>query len=270
MPLRVLICDDEPLAVDRLDDLLSRCSDVELVGTALNGADLLEKLDTARPDVLLLDVEMPRMDGFDVVEALSRRTWLAPRSPPLVVFVTAHPELAAQAFDTGALDFISKPVRLGRLERALARAQTAAEQMEARRRLAELSAQLEELKRFRAGAEAEQHLWVRKGTESLRIAVTTIDWVGAEGEYVRFHSGNDSYLERGTLSHVAARLEPFGFVRIHRSFIVNAREVASIDKGSWSRMLLRLRSGTQLPIGKKYRNAARSLRAHDVRGEEAG
>jgi DNA-binding LytR/AlgR family response regulator len=258
-PLRLLLCDDEPLALDRLTELASRCADVAVAGALLSGRELIERLGEAPADVVLLDIEMPHMDGFDVVEALARIEWDEGSPPPLIIFVTAHPEFAVDAFDSGALDFISKPVRLSRLEQALERARRATEQIEARRRLGELSDQLDALKRAHAGTSDERHIWVRKGTETIRLDLDEVDWVEAEGEYVRFHAAGDSYLERGSLTDAAAMLEPAGFVRIHRSAIVNARRVSAIGKGPWGGLTLHLGSGARVPVGKKYRDAARAL-----------
>lgn len=258
-PLRVLVCDDEPLALDRLAALLAQCPDVELVGSLLGGKELLAALPQAAPDLILLDIEMPQLDGFDVVDSLSRMTWPADAPPPLVVFVTAHPEFAVDAFESGALDFISKPVRLSRLERALRRAAEAAEQREARRRLHELSQQLDELKRMRSSGGEDRHLWVRRGADMLRLDVDDVDWIAAEGEYVRFHVGGDSYLERGSMTGALQRFEPFGFVRIHRSRIVNPDRIAAVETGKWGGLHVRLRSGAQLPVGKTFRAAVREL-----------
>ncbi|HTU09928.1 MAG TPA: LytTR family DNA-binding domain-containing protein [Allosphingosinicella sp.] len=259
--LRVLMCDDEPLALDRLAGLLGQCEDVELAGQAQTGQDLLAQVEALAPDLVLLDIEMPKLDGFDVVEALSRMDWPAPATPPLIVFVTAHPEMAVDAFDSGALDFISKPVRLSRLEQALARARQAAAQREAGRRLQELSGQLDALKRARSGGEDERHLWVRRGAETLRLDVGQVDRVEAEGEYVRIHAGADSYLERGSLTETATLLEPFGFVRVHRSAVVNPTRVVSVERKRWGDLVLHLTTGAAVPVGKTYREAARRLTA---------
>lgn len=258
-PIRALICDDEPLALDRLTELLSRCRDVDIVGAVLSGSELLDAVAKARPNVILLDIEMPRMDGFDAVEALSRLPWDESNVPPLIIFVTAHPDMAVHAYDSGALDFISKPVRLSRLERALQRARQSIEALEARSRLAGLSAQLDELKRARAAADAAQHLWVRKGAETIRVDVDAIDWIEAEGEYVRVHSGQDSFLERGSLTDAADRFAPFGFVRIHRSAVVNPNRIASMEKATWGGLTVRLQSGDRVPVGRKFRAEARAL-----------
>jgi DNA-binding LytR/AlgR family response regulator len=253
-PLRVLMCDDEPLALDRLAALLGRCDGVELVGSVLSGRALLDEVQALRPTLILLDIEMPQVDGFDVVEALSRMSWSAAASPPLVIFVTAHPEFAVDAFDSGALDFISKPVRLSRLEQGLKRARDAAEQMEARQRLNELSGQLEDLKRARAAGREDHHVWVRKGAETVRLEIGAIDWIEAEGEYVRIHAGEESYLERGSLTDAASRFAAYGFARIHRSAIVSRERVGAIEKTRWGGLVVRLLSGAEVPVGRKFRS----------------
>jgi len=259
MNLDIIVCDDEPLALDRLADLIVRCRRTRLVATALHGAELLEILDRMSADLVLLDVEMPRMDGFDVAEALARRQWLEPGRPPLVAFVTAHPEMAIQAFDRGALDFIGKPVRLGRLEQTLARARLSIEHMEARRRLADLSSQIAELRQHNARTGVDRHVWVRKGAEKRRLNIREIDWIGAEGEYVRFHLDEASYLERGSLTDIATRFVPSGFIRIHRSIVINRDRVAAVETVRWGGLRVRLLSGTELPVGRLYRPAIRDL-----------
>jgi DNA-binding LytR/AlgR family response regulator len=265
-PLRVLMCDDEPLAIDRLAALLARCEGVELVGSMLSGPALLDEVQAIQPTLILLDIEMPQVDGFDVVEALSRMSWPASAMPPLVIFVTAHPEFAVEAFDSGALDFISKPVRLSRLEQGLRRARDAAEQMEARQRLKELSEQLEDLKRARADGRENHHIWVRKGAETVRLDIGTIDWIEAEGEYVRIHAGQDSYLERGSLTDAATRFASYGFARVHRSAVVNPERAAAIEKTRWGGLVVRLLSGAEVPVGRKFRAAVQAF----VSGAAAG
>jgi len=255
-PLKILMCDDEPLALDRLAALLARCEGVELIGSMLSGRALLDEVQALLPTLILLDIEMPQIDGFDVVEALSRMSCAV---PPLVIFVTAHPEFAVEAFDSGALDFISKPVRLSRLEQGLKRARDAAEQMEARQRLRELSDQLEDLKRARAAGHESHHIWVRKGAETVRLDIGAIDWVEAEGEYVRIHAASDNYLERGSLTDAASRFAAYGFARIHRSAVVNPARLASIEKTRWGGLVVRPPAGAEIPVGRKFRGAAQAF-----------
>lgn len=255
MTLRAAICDDEPLALDRLSSLLARSNDVDLVGAFASGETLLNALPDCWPDLLLIDVDMPRMDGFDVIEALSSLNWPPGTSPPLVVFVTAHPRFAVAAFDSGALDFINKPVRLTRLEQSLARARVALEQKEAWQRLQDLQARLEELKHLYDSVEPVGHIWVRRPGEVIRVPLSSIQWVQAEGEYVRIHCASDSYLERASLTSLEEQLGSAGFLRIHRSTIVSFREVARMETGNWGRTFVRLQCGKQLAVGRKYRSA---------------
>lgn len=248
-----MLCDDEPLALERVGRMLAGLPKVEIAGAFLSGEELLARID-GEIDLLLLDVEMPKLDGFDVVERLSRRG-----ETPLVIFVTAHSEFAAGAFDSGAVDFLTKPVRLNRVERALERAREALENREARRRLAEIADQLDELKRLRAGVEDEPHIWLRKGARLVRVDVTEIDWIAAEGECVRFHCGADSYLERQSITAVEQRLSPFGFVRIHRSAVVNAGRIEALSRTRWGPLQVRLRDGPELRVSKSFQPAIRKL-----------
>jgi DNA-binding LytR/AlgR family response regulator len=201
---------------------------------------------------------MPRLDGFDVVEALSRRNWGDGKDAPLLICVTAHSQFAVEAFDFGAVDFLTKPVRLSRLELALERAREALESRQARRRLAEAAEQLASLKQ-RPQPSEEPHLWLRKGSGRVRVDVARIDWVSAEGECVRFHSGDESFLERQGLGQVAQRLEPLGFVRIHRSTVVNAGSVEALKRTRWGSLELRLKNGAELRVSRSFQPAVKML-----------
>lgn len=265
--LRAAICDDEPLALDRLKSLLERSGGVELVGAYASGSALLAAVAEDRPDLILVDIDMPRMDGFDVVEALSRMDWLPGTYPPLVIFITAYPRFAVAAFDSGALDFINKPVRLTRLEQGLSRARGALEQLEACERLFELQTQLEELKRVYGENRPADHIWVRRSGESIRVPILSIRWIQSEGEYVRLHCASETHLERGSLTDLEAQLKPFGFVRIHRSTLVNSRQVDRIETGQWGRTFVRLQCGEQRPIGRKYRGVVQIVQNSDIRAQ---
>ncbi|GAA4813842.1 LytTR family DNA-binding domain-containing protein [Sphingosinicella ginsenosidimutans] len=256
-PLRVFMCDDEPLALDRLRGMLEGAPGVELVGEALNGRELLDRVLPARPDLVFLDIEMPQLDGFDLIHALARLDW--PGEPPLIVFVTAHREHAAEAFDSGALDFINKPVRMGRLELTLSRARTALERTEAQRRMTELLLQIEELKNLGTRSGDDSQIWVRTATGTAKIDMRAVEWIEAEGEYVRLHVGAVSHLRRGSLSDAATEFGPLGFLRVHRSAAVNTALVAALEKGSWGNLLLRMESGAAVAVGKKYRGAVQAM-----------
>jgi DNA-binding LytR/AlgR family response regulator len=254
--LRTLVVDDEPLANERLVDLLRQVDQVEIVGRATSGAEAITKLNEVNPDLLLLDIEMPKIDGFDVVESL-RRSLGGTREPPLICFVTAYPHFAAEAFETGALDFLCKPVRLSRLQKMAERAMVAMRQREAQRRIDDLFAQLETLRHARLPRE-ERSIWLHQRGEMIRIAVDSIDWIKAEGEYVRLQLRDRSYLLRNSITAVATDLADEGFIRIHRSVVVNRSRVAGM-RSTRSAVHVELVDGTELPVGRRFRA---SLREH--------
>ena len=256
--LRILIADDEQLALDRLGDLLAQLKQIELVGATQSGAEAISLAEKLRPDLIMLDIEMPKIDGFDVVEALARRAPEGLGQPPLVCFVTAFPHFAASAFDTGALDFLCKPVRASRLEETIDRARRAISQRDASVRLEELSGQLDRLRETRRGSATETSLWVHQRGQMLRIAFDSLEWVEAEGEYVRLHVDGQSFLLRGSISALADRLADHGFLRIHRSTIINQSRIKTI-KSNRSRISAVLDSGQELSVGRKYRPAVRAF-----------
>ena len=256
-PLRVLVVDDEQIALDRLSDLLAQIPAVEIVGAAKTGDEAVAQIARMQPHLVFLDVEMPKMDGFDVIESLGPR--LADRHvpAPLFSFVTAYPQFATEAFDTGALDFLCKPVRLSRLERTIERARTALNEREAARRLNQLSTQLEELSQARVAAQ-DRSLWLQHRGEAVRVTVADVDWIEADGEYVKVHVDERSFLLRSSIRAMAEQLADHGFVQIHRSSLINRDRMQAMR---WTRTGMRvlLDSGTELSVGRKYRNAVRAL-----------
>jgi DNA-binding LytR/AlgR family response regulator len=257
--LRVLIVDDEPLALDRMADLLGQIEGVEIVGSAATGSDGISSISALQPDLVLLDVEMPKVDGFDVVENLLRQTWPSGRPVPLICFVTAYPQFALEAFDTGALDFLCKPVRLARLERTVARARVALGHREATKRLHELSGQLDFLRQSRLPQD-DRNLWVNQRGTMIRIDLNAIDWIEAEGEYAKLHVGTSSYLVRTPISYLTSQLENEGFVRIHRSATINRARLQGV-RASRQGVTILLTSGTELSLGRTYRHVLKSIKA---------
>lgn len=254
--IRLMLCDDEPLAIERLRDLVARLGGAEVVGTASNGRAALEVISELSPDAILLDVEMPALDGFDVVEALAA----AGGPSPLIVFVTAYPQFAAHAFDTGAIDFLTKPVRLARLEVALDRVRKAIDDRSATTRLADLASQIETLRAERRSEDGERgFLWVHRRGETLRIDLSQVDRVQAEGEYVRLYHGSASYLHREAISALLDRFDPAHFVRIHRSHIINRGRVASIRRRPAGGYTIVTVDGDLLPVGRNYRAVVKTL-----------
>ena len=256
--LNVVVCDDEPLAVRRLTSMLATMPGVTVVGTTTDGTEALDIVRRTNPDLLLLDIEMPELDGFDVVDALAKcDTPVA----PLIAFVTAYRKFAPQAFETGAIDFLPKPVRLSRLDATLARARTAIEGREALRRLVELEAMLDSL-RGNHVHDRDEHVWVQRRGEVVRIDLDRVDRVAAEGAYVRLFVDETSYLHREPIGAIEQRLDAKRFVRAHRSHVVRADRVASIRRTIHGGAELVLKDGIRVPLGRKYSRAARARLLH--------
>ena len=263
-----MICDDEPLALARLAALLARTTGAEVVASVRDGVEALASMRDTSPDLLLLDIEMPGLDGFDIVEQLTR---LADEGndAPLVAFVTAYRRFAPEAFDSGAIDFLSKPVRLSRLERTLARARVAMEGREARRRLDDLQKQID---RYRddQGPWRNAHVWVPRRGEVVRIDLDQIDRVVAEGAYVRLHVEGSSFLHREPIGSLEKRLDPSRYVRVHRSHILRIVHIASLRRTMHGGGELVLRSGERVPLGRMYAKDARRRLFGGTSGSRAG
>jgi DNA-binding LytR/AlgR family response regulator len=244
MKLRTLIVDDEAPARERLKRYLADMEDVEVIGEAADGVQALELIESESPDLVLLDIQMPELDGFGVVEALE--------SPPPVVFVTAYDEYAIRAFEVCALDYLLKPFSHKRLSAAIQRArdQIAAEQ--------DLQAQLGPL--LESLSESGRYLTRLAVRDRERIRVLgagELDWIGIEDEQVLVHVGEEAYPIRRTLSELEVRLDPTCFFRAHRSAIVNLDRVEEIVPWFKGSHILRLCTGAEVDLS---RAQARSLR----------
>ena len=231
--LRTLIVDDEPLAVERMQVICSRMEDLAVVGTASDGAQALRLIEALKPDLVLLDMTMPEVDGLSVARKLSTQD-----NPPAVVFVTAHDNYAVEAFDLDAVDYVLKPVKPDRLERAIKRA-LARRGDEAR----EDSRWLEEL-------------WIPHRSELIRIATSEVGRIDAERDYVRLHVGEGddarTYLLLQTIAGLEKRLDPARFIRIHRSTILRRDRITGLRHdglGVWS---VEMEEGEALRIGRTY------------------
>jgi two-component system LytT family response regulator len=249
--MRVLIVDDEPLARRRLVQLLAKQPGIEIVGEAESGRQALELVELLRPDVLLLDIEMPAIDGFAVLKALPQGR------APAIIFVTAFQDHAVKAFELRATDFVVKPVRGERLASALDQARSDLEARRAGERLAFLQARLAELE-SRALAASDPGLWVQIGSEKRRLALADIRWLQAERDYVRVHMTGHTHLVNATLGEMEEALKSEPFLRVHRSAIVRSDKVLAVLRGRFSTPLLELDDGHRLPVGRKYRHAVRT------------
>ena len=248
--IRVLIVDDEPLARERISDLLATDPQIDIVGQCSNGREAVRAVQKLSPDLLLLDIEMPEKDGFAVLEAIS------PDKMPAVIFVTAYDQYAVRAFEVYALDYLLKPFDRERFERALerAKAQVLGE------RNGDLSlrilAALDEIKTRQVYLE---RLVIKTNGHVFFLKTDEIDWIEAEGNYVRLHTSKESYLLRDTISALEAQLDPKKFLRVHRSAIVNIDRVQEMQPWFHGEYRIILRGGSQLTLSRSYREKLHEL-----------
>ncbi len=241
-PLRLLVVDDEPLAVERLQILLSRVDAVTLVGTASDGGSALRLAEGVTPDAVLLDIAMPGMDGIDVARALARLP-----QPPKVIFVTAFDQFAVAAFDIDAVDYLMKPVTPDRLHRAIERVR---ERLQSHAPAAERDA--EEPRHL-------QEFWVSEASGLVRLAARDIDRISAERDYMRLHVGKRSWLINHTIGKLEEELDPALFVRIHRSAMVRRDFVSSLRRDDSGRWYARFPDGEEQKVGRLYMHNAKEL-----------
>ena len=248
MTIRTLIVDDEPLAREGMRMHLKDAEDIEVVGECGDGEDAVIAIDALAPDLVFLDVQMPGLDGFGVIEAVGTGTI------PAVVFVTAHEEFAVRAFDAHALDYVLKPVEPERLQRALQRVRAQLEN----RNGEDLDTRLRALLgKVRPQGSYVERLAVRAGGRISFVRTADIDWVAAEGNYARIHAAGATHLIRETMNALETRLDPERFVRIHRSTIVNSDRIQELEPLFQGDYLIILRDGTRLPSSRAYRDRLR-------------
>lgn len=238
--IRTLIVDDEAPARRRLRHVLGDEPDVEIVGECRDGPDAVAAIRHDSPDVVFLDVRMPEMSGFDVLEAVGVE------AVPVVVFVTAHGEYAVEAFDARALDYLLKPFSRARFAETMQRVREALGEDALRRRLArELRALLDE----EAG---ERRLVIRAADRVVFLEESEIDRIEGAGNYIRIHAGDRSYLYRETLKGILNRLDPDRFLRVHRSHIVRLDGIREMRQVSHGEFELRLENGALIPATRTY------------------
>ncbi|MGH7470015.1 MAG: LytR/AlgR family response regulator transcription factor [Longimicrobiales bacterium] len=244
-PIRALIADDEPLARERIRDLLDAEHDIEVIAECADGRSAAQALRQHAPDLLFLDVQMPELDGFSVLEQADMPARLC------VIFVTAFDEYALRAFNVHAVDYLLKPYDRDRFQVALRRARTllaGQEQVDARNQLLTL------LHELRAHAPTGTRIPIKTNGRVIFLRPEQIDWLEAADNYVRVHAAADSYLVRDTLNEFEARLDPVRFARIHRSTIVNldrVKELRPLFHGEYSVLL---ETGTRLTLSRRYRD----------------
>jgi len=253
--VRTLIVDDEPLARERLRALLQAEADVEIVGECRDGREAVDAIGRETPDLVFLDIQIPDLDGFQVIEAVG------PEKAPVVVFVTAYDTYALQAFEVHAVDYLLKPFDEERFQKALARARTAVQSRRAGGEVGEkLLALLQDL---RAPHGYLERLVVKSAGRLFFLRTLEIGWIESAGNYVCLHVSGESHLLRETMTALEAKLDPARFVRIHRTAIVNIDEVKELQPLFHGEYQVLLRDGTQLTLSRGYRD-----RLQEVIGKE--
>ena len=253
--IRILTVDDETLALRRLQLLLRTIGIVEHVGEASSCREAIELARTLAPDVILLDIKMRDGDGFEVAEHLARQA-----GAPIVIFVTAFDRFAIRAFESGAVDYLLKPVERDRLERAIRRARHQLEVSDAEQRIVELQALVRNLRAAAAqdnGTSFETEFGLRASSGIVHVAVDAIDCVSSEDDYVAIHTQNGSHLMRGSIRQFESRVEPGYFVRVHRAWLVRRNGIAELRTPRAGGPEIVLRSGKRVPVGRVYLKSLR-------------
>ena len=256
--IRALVVDDEPVARDRVVRLLQQQADIELVGQCSNGLETVTAIEQLSPDLVFLDVQMPEMDGFEVVRALDAG------HVPAVVFVTAYDEYAVRAFEVHALDYLLKPFSSMRFRATLAHARDQLNRYRAGelgRKLLTLAPTLwdkseksEKSERSDSPSPARpERLLVRSAGRVHFVRTAEIEWCEAAGNYVRLHVGQESHLFRETMNSLESKLDPRHFIRIHRSTIVNVEQIEQLRSSLGGESTVILRNGVKLTLSRGYR-----------------
>lgn len=244
MKIPVLVADDEPLAREGICMLLQEEEEFEVVGECGTGRGVVASIINLVPQIVFLDIQMPEMDGFSALESLP------PESMPLIVFTTAYDQYALKAFEVHALDYLLKPIDRDRFKRALQRAK---EFLSQKRENALSRRILDYLEEIRSPRQYIDRVVIKNGGDLFFLKVDEINWVEAEGNYVRLHSGRESFLLRETLSNLESQLNPNSFIRIHRSTIVNSDRIRKLEPLFHGDCNVILQDGTRLTLSRNYR-----------------
>jgi two-component system LytT family response regulator len=251
--IRVLIVDDEPPARQRIRSLLKGDTEVEIVGECADGESAVTAVLDEQPDLVFLDVQMPLLDGFGVVEAVG------PERMPVTVFVTAHDQHALRAFEVNALDYLLKPYDRARFKKAVDRAKALiGRPRHDAERLTELLAAV------RGEPKPPDRIAVKAANRVYLVRVEDIDWIEAAGNYLRLHTGKDEHLLRETMTALASRLDSAQFLRIHRSTIVNVERIREIQPWFHGDYAVILQDGRQLTLSRSYRTKVEALFGHSL------
>ena len=246
--LRAVSVDDEDLARQLLREYACESGGVEIVAECANGFDAVKAIGELKPDLVFLDVQMPKLDGFEVLELID--------PPPAVIFVTAYDQFAMRAFDAHAVDYLLKPFHVDRFKKSLERAR--ARLGEPRPRPAELTAAA------RPPGQKLERLVVKDGSKVHIIPIHKLDYVEAQDDYIALRSDKKNYLKKQTISSIEGQLDPGRFARIHRSYIVNLERIARIEPYTKDSRVAVLQDGTQLPVSRSGHAKLKVIWGEDV------
>lgn len=241
MPIRAFIADDEMLARQKLRLLLAKENDIEIVGESGTAEETIDLVQLTSPDLLFLDIQMPDMDGFDIISAMASG---ADVRLPSIIFTTAYDRYALRAFEINAVDYVLKPFTQERLRQALRRARNS------------IAGSQESAAAGRSDSETRyiNRIVFKSKGRILFLPVADIHWIGAEENYVRISTGRESHLLRETMARLESRLDPESFIRVHRSTIVNLRYMKEIRKeGPDGESFVLMQDGQRLPVSRGYR-----------------
>jgi two-component system response regulator AlgR len=236
--LRALVVDDEMLAVRRLSRSLDRIEGVEVIAATTSARHAVALIGSEAPDLVFVDIAMPGLDGFELVERI------APALAPAIIFVTAYDAHAVRAFDVAAADYLLKPVAQARLEEAVERARLW------------LHARAGEPDPAAAPLDS---LWINRRRELVRVPVAEIDWIEGYGDYARIHGPAFTGLARTTLNALEARLDPHAFIRVHRSAICRKAAIVSLKRKATGAISVELANGDEAPVGRTFVPGLRAL-----------
>jgi two-component system LytT family response regulator len=248
--IRALVVDDEPAARAAIRALLADDPDIQIVGECVDGRTTLEAIEREAPDLLFLDVQMPEMDGFTLLRRLD------PAEIPVVVFVTAYDQYALRAFEVHALDYLLKPFDDERFREAVAHAKQQVRQGKLGALSEQLAALLEGVGRPPATPRNGQYLKrlaIKAGGRVTILSVKDIDWIEAEGDYVKIHAGRGWHLLRETMKHLETQFDPARFVRIHRSTIVNVERIKELQPFFRGEYVVILQDGPSRKLSRGYK-----------------
>lgn len=267
--IRTIVVDDEPLARRGLLVRLAQFEQIELIQECSSGREALTAIRDHQPDLVLLDIQMPGLSGFDVLRKLDEEKV----AMPAVVFVTAYDQYAIRAFEVRALDYLLKPVDEERLEQTLGRITaelSGRRQKEHQDKLLDLVSDMtgedceDILQRLAAGQELTQdnypeHIAIKESGEITRVAISAIEWIDAAGDYMCIHASNETHILRRTMKELERELNPKNFQRIHRSAIVNLSQVEKLCSRQNGEYHLILQNGEELKVSRSYKDKIKQL-----------